>query len=72
VRRHANAASAAIRVEGAGDELTITIDDDGRGFLDAQERPWFIASRVRELGGILNVVRDARPGAHLEIVLPAA
>jgi signal transduction histidine kinase len=70
VRRHADAESATMRVEDGGDGLTITIDDDGRGFRDARQRPWSIASRVRSLGGDLNVVRDARPGAHLEIVLP--
>jgi signal transduction histidine kinase len=70
VRRHSAARSATIRVDATGSGITIAIDDDGRGFEAAQAPPWSIASRVRQLGGVLQVVRDGGPGAHLQISLP--
>jgi signal transduction histidine kinase len=70
ILRHSQARSATIRVDGQGTELAIAIDDDGRGFRDPHERPWSIASRVRELGGVLTVASDGSPGAHLQISLP--
>jgi signal transduction histidine kinase len=69
IRRHSAAHSASIVVTSAGKELNIAIDDDGRGFGDA-ELPWSIASRVHELGGGLSMVPDSGPGAHLLISLP--
>ena len=33
-------------------------------------RPWSIASRVRELKGEMEVLHDSRPGAHLRISIP--
>ena len=52
--------------------MTITIDDDGRGFSAEAPPPWSIVSRVTELGGSLEIVHDETPGAHLAISLPAA
>lgn len=71
VRRHARADSASVRVQTRGDELVITVDDDGIGFRDDVHLPWSISSRVRELGGVLRVARGV-PGAHLVIALPRA
>jgi signal transduction histidine kinase len=70
VRRHSAARSATIRADRDGGALSIVIDDDGRGFADDEAPPWSIASRVRQLGGVLRVSRDVGPGAHLQISLP--
>lgn len=72
VRRHAHASSAVVRAARSGPGLRISIDDDGRGFADGTTRPWSISSRVQALGGTLEIARDKGPGAHLEILLPAA
>ena len=69
VARHARAttASVAIRQDAAG--VRVAIDDDGVG-LPAGATPWSIASRVKELGGRLEIAADGRAGAHVAIVLP--
>lgn len=72
VRRHANARAATIHASNAEAGVTIAIDDDGRGFGADPTPPWSIVSRVTELGGSLEIVRDRTPGAHLAISLPAA
>lgn len=72
VRRHAQARLVAIDVRRTADsEVVIDIDDDGLGFPSAAAPPWSIASRVSDLGGEIELVRDA-PGAHLRIRLPQA
>ena len=71
-QRHGQARSASINVEGAGDAIRITIDDDGVGFGDTKVPPWTIASRVAEFGGRLTIRSDNSVGAHLEIEMPAA
>ena len=68
-RRHAHARSGSIKVEQSCDTISITIDDDGRGFREPVTPPWTIASRVAEFGGSL-VVNSQSAGAHLEISLP--
>jgi signal transduction histidine kinase len=70
VRRHAQARSAEIKVDGGAVEIVVTIDDDGIGFRDGAEPPWSIASRVAELGGRLRIDADRAPGAHLRVALP--
>ncbi len=70
VIRHAGARTAEIQVRQLGTRIHITIDDDGVGFRAPGQEPWSIASRVRELGGFLEVVRNGGPGAHLAITLP--
>lgn len=69
VLRHAQAESAAIQIQAVGSQVLITIDDDGVGFDSEAQRPWTIASRVSELGGMLRVEPNAMRGAHLEINL---
>ncbi len=69
VRVHAQARSARVRARSEGAQLVVTIDDDGVGFANDTERPWTILSRVRELGGALEVKHSGSPGAHLKINL---
>lgn len=70
VVRHAGARSASLTVGCSDGLVTIAIDDDGVGFRDQTQRPWSIASRVRELGGRIELMRDGRAGVHLAVVLP--
>lgn len=69
VRRHANAASAMLQVDSTDREVVLHIEDDGVGFESGHE-PWSIRSRVRELGGRLEI-RSGSGGA-LTITLPHA
>lgn len=69
VRRHAQAKSARIEIEAEPSHVRIQIDDDGVGF-DGQVQPWAIASRVKEVGGQMEVATEHRPGAHLLITIP--
>jgi signal transduction histidine kinase len=71
VRRHAAARSAAIHAGAEDGRIAISIDDDGRGFDDADQAPWSIASRVKELGGSLQLERGEPAGAHITISLPS-
>ena len=70
VRRHAQAATAAIVARTSGEALEITIDDDGVGFPADVDPSWSIASRVAECRGRLAVPRDGRAGGHLLVQLP--
>ncbi|HYC00964.1 MAG TPA: histidine kinase [Candidatus Limnocylindrales bacterium] len=67
---HSSACSANLHVQRTEEGLTISIDDDGVGFDHAEQQPWSIASRVRELGGQLHIVPRVGRGAHLSIILP--
>jgi len=69
VRRHAHARSATIDIRTEPAHVRIAIDDDGVG-LDAEVTPWSIASRVKEIGGDIQMRADQGPGAHLLITLP--
>jgi signal transduction histidine kinase len=71
IRRHAAAATARIQITIENAEVRITIEDDGVG-LTERSAPWSIASRVKELGGRIEVADDARPGSHMLILLPQA
>jgi signal transduction histidine kinase len=71
IRRHAAAASARIQISIENAEVRITIEDDGVG-LKERSAPWSIASRVKELGGRIEVADDERPGSHMLILLPQA
>jgi signal transduction histidine kinase len=71
IRRHAFARSATIEARVEGPELHIHIDDDGLGFPDGAGAPWSISSRVDQIGGQLQMARDKRAGAHLNIALRA-
>jgi signal transduction histidine kinase len=69
VRRHARAHEAGITVSGRGEAVTVRVDDDGIGIPPGIDPPWSIASRVRAIGGGLQL-ETAAPGAHLRITLP--
>jgi signal transduction histidine kinase len=69
VRRHAQARAAVIEVQSDPTTVRIDIGDDGVGFGSAVT-PWSIASRVREIGGRIEMVGDRARGAHLSITLP--
>ena len=71
-RRHALAEAAAIRASNGQGMVRILIDDNGVGFSKTAAAPWSIASRVAQFGGRLEIARDDRRGAHLEIELPMA
>lgn len=69
VRRHSQARSARVRIQQDEGFVRIAIDDDGVGQIH-RNPPWSIASRVRELGGRVQVSTDAGHGLHLQILLP--
>jgi signal transduction histidine kinase len=60
VRRHAQARSATIEIRTDDGQVHVSIEDDGVGF-EAHTAPWSIASRVKEIGGRIDVVPT--PGA---------
>jgi signal transduction histidine kinase len=70
VKRHAHAQSAAVTVRAGDAQVLIAVDDDGVGFADPEQVPWSMSSRVSDVGGVIRVARDARPGAHLRLALP--
>jgi signal transduction histidine kinase len=70
VRRHASARAARIAIRTDPSAVRIDIEDDGIGFAAAAVTPWSIASRVREIGGRIEIVNDRPRGAHLAITLP--
>lgn len=69
VRRHAAAATARIQISTEESRIQISIEDDGVGLQD-QSAPWSIASRVKELGGHIEIAGDGHPGARMSILLP--
>jgi signal transduction histidine kinase len=69
VRRHARAERALLDIRSIGDEIQVTIEDDGVGFA-TDVMPWSIASRVRELRGRIEVGARSPTGARVAIVLP--
>lgn len=71
VRRHARAMNAHIDIRGGSDDIRIDIQDDGVGF-ESETTPWSIASRVREIGGHIEMINHQQRGAHLAITLPRA
>ena len=70
IRRHANASNAMVRLRATGDEIRLTLTDDGVGFAADSPLPWSIQSRVLEVGGSITLDRTAAPGACLVITLP--
>jgi len=71
LRHHSNASLGRVVVQTTNDAVTIDVQDDGVGFRDALQRPWSIASRVAELGGMLQVGSSTEGGARLDIRLPS-
>jgi len=80
IRKHSGARHVMIDAAVAGDCLTLTIGDDGRGFafqgvrtqhqLEASRQgPAVIRERVKEIGGVLSIASDRGHGSRLIIVL---
>ncbi len=78
--KHSGASSALVRLESQGEELHLSITDDGAGF-DAREyltRPpelWSlgllnIAERVRLLGGVYSIESAPGKGTTLQVQVP--
>jgi signal transduction histidine kinase len=76
VERHANATSASIALEYAGDTWLLRVVDDGAGIQGPNiERPGHygvvgMRERMKELGGTLHIQRGAQGGTILEARLP--
>lgn len=81
VRRHSGARRVRVELAATADALTLTIEDDGRGFrmLSASQSlsnirpvrpPAVINERVHSIGGRVRVEAPAAGGARLEITLP--
>jgi nitrate/nitrite-specific signal transduction histidine kinase len=78
VRKHAQAAEVDVRLRRLGDELELTITDDGRGFPNAlpverQYRSHGLASmreRTESLGGTLTVATQPGQGTRITVVVP--
>jgi len=77
VVRHARATSAVVAVERLGDELMVTIDDDGSGMGDqgvdgAAEGSGILGMRERAalLGGAVEVGPSPRGGTRVTARLP--
>lgn len=73
VVRHARAASAEIVLAYDADALTVTIEDDGRGFLPGESDGTGIVGmreRAETLGGTLEVGRGRTGGTRVHAALP--
>jgi signal transduction histidine kinase len=72
VVRHAGASHAVVAVERLGDELLLTIDDDGRGVHGAPEGSGILGMRERAalLGGSVEVAPSPRGGTRVTAHLP--
>jgi signal transduction histidine kinase len=72
VVRHGGATRAVVAVERLGDELLVTIDDDGRGLSDAPEGGGILGMRERAalLGGSVELGRSPRGGTRVTARLP--
>lgn len=69
VRRHARAEVAVLDIRTQGDEIHLSIEDDGVGFA-SDVIPWSLASRVRELRGRIEIGDRSPTGARVAIRLP--
>lgn len=72
VVRHARATRAVVAVERLGDELLLTVDDDGRGTQGATEGSGILGMRERAtlLGGSVEVAPSPRGGTRVTARLP--
>jgi nitrate/nitrite-specific signal transduction histidine kinase len=76
VRRHAAASSVVIRVTDVGEEVHITVEDDGRGFDPAVASRethlglTIMQARAERCGGVLTVASAPGEGAQISARLP--
>jgi signal transduction histidine kinase len=74
VRKHSGASRVTVTLRSEGDDVLLTIEDNGRGF-DPQQLQWApetIRDVVKDLQGRLAIDSIAGRGARVHIVLPAA
>lgn len=74
VVRHAEAAHAVVALERLGDELYVTVDDDGRGTAGTEEGTGILGMRERAvlLGGSVEISPSPRGGTRVTARLPWA
>jgi signal transduction histidine kinase len=74
IARHAEATSAAVTIERAGDRLVVEIRDDGRGGADFGRGTGLagLRNRVTGLGGTMHVVSPAGGPTTLLVEIPCA
>ena len=72
VVRHAGATRAVVAIERLGDELLLTVDDDGSGVDDSVEGSGILGMRERAalLGGSVELGRSPRGGTRVTARLP--
>jgi signal transduction histidine kinase len=72
--RHAKAERVRVAVSGRGGALDVSVEDDGVGIRAARRGDGLglrgIEERVRELGGVMNVVGEEGAGTRLSFRLP--
>ena len=75
VRKHSHATSARVDVVARGDEVELTVEDDGIGPTGADEDSGFGVSGMRErlalVGGRLSLEPGATTGTVLRATVPA-
>ena len=71
-RDHASAHHSRISALEQDDHISIAIEDDGIGLDELEDKPWTIASRVAEYGGLLQIdgSGNSARGTHIRIQLP--
>jgi len=77
VMRHAQAHTVELTLELAGDELCLTVSDDGVGFVAAEGRPTSFGlvgmrERVLIMGGRLELVSEPGEGTSLVVRVPVS
>jgi signal transduction histidine kinase len=73
VCRHARASSVEITMTGGDSRLSVTIEDDGRGFVSSRKSGLGLIGmqeRVEGLGGSLTVRSEPGKGASIRVSLP--
>jgi signal transduction histidine kinase len=75
VMRHAQAHTVELTLELAGDELCLTVSDDGVGFVAAEGRPTSFGlvgmrERVLIMGGRLELESEPGEGTSLKVWVP--
>ncbi len=74
VLKHSGAGKASITLDRTGNQLNVTVTDDGRGFDPAGEKKGAglrnIANRVREMRGSFEIVSEPGRGARIALTIP--
>ena len=79
VVKHADASACRVSLRHQGDTLFITVEDNGRGFADAERRAESrglgligVRERAAYLHGTVTLERSAEGGARVRVEVPAA